>query len=69
MNRTTDIGFWKITGRDRRVLYDEKFVGSVKTLVFHQGKAPRVQRTDWVIHEYRFEDKDTADAGFSLVSF
>ncbi|KAK6794005.1 hypothetical protein RDI58_007458 [Solanum bulbocastanum] len=69
MNRTTETGFWKITGKDRRVLYDEKFVGSVKTLVFHQGKAPRGQRTDWVIHEYRFEDKDMADAGFSLDAY
>ncbi|XP_055828679.1 NAC domain-containing protein 82-like isoform X2 [Solanum dulcamara] len=69
MNRATKTGFWKTTGKDRPVLYDEKFVGSVKTLVFHQGNAPRGQRSDWVIHEYRFEDKDMADAGFSLDAY
>lgn len=69
MNRATETGYWKTTGKDRPVLYDEKFVGSVKTLVFHQGNAPRGQRSDWVIHEYRFEDKDMADARFSLVPF
>ncbi|KAG2293465.1 hypothetical protein Bca52824_040134 [Brassica carinata] len=28
-----------------------------RTLIFHYGKTPRGERTDWVIHEYRLEDK------------
>lgn len=67
MNRATETGYWKTTGKDRSITYDEKIVGSVKTLVFHQGHPPRGQRTDWVIHEYKFEDKGLADAGFAQV--
>ncbi|KAK4348877.1 hypothetical protein RND71_031632 [Anisodus tanguticus] len=69
MNRATETGYWKTTGKDRPVLYDEKIVGSVKTLVFHQGNAPRGQRMDWVIHEYKFEDKDMANSGFPLDTY
>ncbi|XP_060210610.1 NAC domain-containing protein 82-like isoform X2 [Lycium barbarum] len=69
MNRATETGYWKTTGKDRPVLYNEKIVGSVKTLVFHKGNAPRGQRMDWVIHEYRFEDKDMADTGIPLDTY
>ncbi|XP_015165757.1 NAC domain-containing protein 82-like isoform X1 [Solanum tuberosum] len=69
MNRATDSGYWKTTGKDRYVTYDEKIVGSVKTLVFHLGHPPRGQRTDWLIHEYKFEDKESIDAGFAQDSY
>lgn len=68
MNRGTETGYWKTTGKDRSVTYDDKIVGSVKTLVFHLGRPPRGQRTDWVIHEYKFEDK-LIDAGFAQDSY
>ncbi|XP_004249904.1 NAC domain-containing protein 82 isoform X2 [Solanum lycopersicum] len=69
MNRATDTGYWKTTGKDRPVTYCEKIVGSVKTLVFHLGHPPRGKRTDWVIHEYKFEDKESIDAGFAQDSY
>ncbi|KAE8673925.1 NAC domain-containing protein 53 [Hibiscus syriacus] len=57
-NRATTDGYWKTTGRDRLVKQNREAVGSIKTLVFHRGKAPRGERTDWLIHEYRLKEKD-----------
>ncbi|XP_044498272.1 NAC domain-containing protein 82-like [Mangifera indica] len=63
MNRATEFGYWKTTGKDRPVQYNNDTVGLIKTLVFHRGKAPKGDRTDWVMHEYRIEENDLADRG------
>uniref|UniRef100_A0A1J3CRN8 NAC domain-containing protein 78 n=1 Tax=Noccaea caerulescens TaxID=107243 RepID=A0A1J3CRN8_NOCCA len=57
-NRATECGYWKTTGKERPVLCNAEVVGKIKTLVYHFGKSPRGERTDWVMHEYRLEDKD-----------
>ncbi|KAG7982927.1 hypothetical protein I3843_04G078000 [Carya illinoinensis] len=63
MNRATEFGYWKTTGKDRPVHYSEELVGLIKTLIFHLGKPPRGQRTNWVMHEYRLEEKYLANNG------
>ncbi|KAF2615937.1 hypothetical protein F2Q70_00007239 [Brassica cretica] len=55
-NRATEGGYWKTTGKERAVLCNDEVVGKIKTLVYHVGKSPRGDRTDWVMHEYRLED-------------
>uniref|UniRef100_A0A1J3FW37 NAC domain-containing protein 78 n=1 Tax=Noccaea caerulescens TaxID=107243 RepID=A0A1J3FW37_NOCCA len=57
-NRATECGYWKTTGKERPVLCNAEVVGKIKTLVYHFGKSPRGERTDWVMHEYRLDDKD-----------
>nr|AGV29479.1 putative NAC domain class transcription factor [Tamarix hispida] len=58
-NRTTEHGFWKATGSDRKIvslLGHNRVLGLRKTLVFYRGRAPRGSKTDWVMNEYRLPD-------------
>lgn len=69
MKRTTEFGFWKTTGNDRSVHYEGEVVGKIKTLIFHRGQASKGERTNWVMHEYRLEEKGLADRGVVQVTF
>lgn len=56
-NRAAGSGYWKATGADRPIGHP-KPVGIKKALVFYSGKAPKGDKTNWIMHEYRLADVD-----------
>lgn len=56
-NRATEAGYWKTTGKDKEIYRAGELVGMKKTLVFYKGRAPRGDKSNWVMHEYRLDAK------------
>ena len=56
-NRAAESGYWKATGADK-LIGQPKPIGIKKALVFYAGKAPKGEKTNWIMHEYRLAGVD-----------
>ena len=56
-NRAAGTGYWKATGADKPIGHP-KPLAIKKALVFYAGKAPKGEKTNWIMHEYRLADVD-----------
>jgi len=56
-NRAAGSGYWKATGADKPIGLP-KPMGIKKSLVFYAGKAPKGEKTNWIMHEYRLAGVD-----------
>ncbi|CAH8358689.1 unnamed protein product [Eruca vesicaria subsp. sativa] len=65
-NRATKGGYWKATGKDRRVSLRDQAIGTKKTLVYYRGRAPHGIRTGWVMHEYRLDETECEPTAFGM---
>ncbi|WOG82949.1 hypothetical protein DCAR_0102121 [Daucus carota subsp. sativus] len=56
-NRAAGNGYWKATGADKDVTCKGVIVGHRKALVFYNGKAPKGDKTNWIMHEFRVKEE------------
>ncbi|GKV37307.1 hypothetical protein SLEP1_g45349 [Rubroshorea leprosula] len=70
-NRTTNKGYWKATGKQRKIKAENStrdVIGKKKTLVFYLGSIRNGdgKRTSWVMHEYELTSNIPNQTSFVL---
>ncbi|RVW32818.1 NAC transcription factor 32 [Vitis vinifera] len=51
-NRSIGEGYWKATGADKEIKFEDRTVGYRKALVFYRGSPQNGVKTNWIMHEF-----------------
>ncbi|CAK9164701.1 unnamed protein product [Ilex paraguariensis] len=62
-DRKAGDGYWKATGADKLVKCKGVTVGYRKALVFYEGRPPKGNKTNWIMHEYRVDEPPRKRSG------
>ena len=62
-DRKAGDGYWKATGADKLVKWKGVTVGYRKALVFYEGRPPKGNKTNWIMHEYRVDEPPRKRSG------
>ncbi|CAN6439187.1 unnamed protein product [Victoria cruziana] len=64
-NRIAPSGYWKATGSPGYVFGNNKMIGTKRTLVFYEGRAPTGTKTKWKMNEFAFipQEQTTTSTG------
>ncbi|KAJ7976550.1 NAC domain-containing protein [Quillaja saponaria] len=54
-DRVTGSGYWKATGTDKLIKFQDRVIGKKKPLVFYQGSHKKGIKTNWLMQEYTLE--------------
>ena len=52
-NRSIGEGYWKATGAEKEIKFEDRTVGYRKALVFYRGSVQNGVKTNWIMHEFR----------------
>ncbi|XP_019052004.1 PREDICTED: protein SOMBRERO-like isoform X2 [Nelumbo nucifera] len=58
----TGIGYWKATGVDHRILSNSHTTACKTILEFYTGQAPNGNKTNWMMHQYKINQKGNNNA-------
>nr|GMD67422.1 NAC transcription factor 29-like [Ipomoea batatas] len=57
-SRAAGDGYWKATTADKPITHrvDGPVIGHKKTLVYYEGRPPKGEKTNWIMHEFTVEE-------------
>ncbi|XP_019157731.1 PREDICTED: NAC transcription factor 32-like [Ipomoea nil] len=59
-NRAAGNGYWKAAGADKPITHgDHGVIGYKKTLVYYEGRPPKGEKTNWIMHEFTVKEAKT----------
>lgn len=59
-NRIVKNGYWKLSGKEKSITFNNQIIGYKKYLDFYTGCPKKRERSSWKMHEYRIDHAGSA---------